>query len=56
LLAGIAHTLRRAEALKIRPQHIHEALREFGGIANHAHAKKFPLGLKETEKLRGLWG
>ncbi len=48
--------LDKKKGLKIRPEHIHEALREFAGIATHAHAKKFPLGLTEKEKLRGLWG
>jgi hypothetical protein len=40
----------------VRLDHIHEALREFAGIATHAHAKKFPLGLTEKEKLKWLWG
>ena len=44
------------KGIKVRPEHIHEALREFAGIANHAHSKKFPLGLTEKEKLKGLWG
>ena len=48
--------LDKDKGLKIRPEHIHEALRELAGIATHAHAKKFPLGLKDTEKLKGLWG
>jgi len=48
--------LDKDKGLKIRPEHIHEALRELAGIATHAHAKKFPLGLKDTEKVKGLWG
>ena len=48
--------LDKDKGLKIQPEHIHEALRELAGIATHAHAKKFPLGLKDTEKLKGLWG
>ena len=48
--------LDKDKGIKIRPEHIHEALREYAGIADHAHAKKFPLGLTEKEKLRGLWG
>jgi len=44
------------KGIKVRPEHIHEALREFAGIAAHPHAKKFPLGLTEKEKLKGLWG
>lgn len=48
--------LDKDKGIKIRPEHIHEALREYAGVADHAHAKKFPLGLTEKEKLRGLWG
>ena len=42
--------------IRVRPEHIHEALREYAGIADHALSKKFPLGVAEKEKLRGLWG
>ena len=48
--------LDKDKGVKVRPEHIHEALREYAGIANHAFSKKFPLGLKEAEKLQGLWG
>ena len=40
----------------MRPEHIHEALRQFAGIADHPHSKKFPLGVTDSEKLNGLWG
>ena len=46
----------QAKGIKVRPEHIHEALRQFAGIANHAHSKKFPLGVSEKERLPGLWG
>ena len=29
---------------RIRPEHIHEAVREYAGIAEHPFSKKFPLG------------
>ncbi len=48
--------LLKATGIKFRPEHIHEALREYAGIASHAHAKKFPLGVTDKEKLRKLWG
>ena len=48
--------LDKEKGVKVRPEHVHEALREFAGIATHPHAKKFPLGLTEKEKLRGFWG
>jgi hypothetical protein len=42
--------------IRVRPEHVHEALRELAGIAKHPLAVKFPLGVPEKEKLRGLWG
>jgi hypothetical protein len=42
--------------LRVRPEHIHESLRELAGIADHPFSQRFPLGLKEEQKLRGLWG
>lgn len=45
-----------AGGIRVRPEHIHEALRELAGIADHACSKKFPLGVTEQEKLRGFWG
>ena len=44
------------KGVRVRPEHIHEALREYAGIATYPHAKKFPLGVAEKEKLQGLWG
>ena len=43
------------KGLRIRPEHIHESLRELAGIADHPLSKKFPLGLKDDEKLIGLF-
>ena len=39
--------------IRVRPEHIHESLRELAGIADHPLSKKFPLGLTDKEKLRG---
>lgn len=44
------------KGIRMRPEHIHEALRQLAGIDTHAHAKKFPLGVKADEVLKGLWG
>lgn len=44
------------KGIRIRPEHIHEALREYAGIADHPMSKKFPLGVKDEEKLKGFWG
>jgi len=49
-------TLARDEkGIRMRPEHIHEALRQFARIGEHTLAKKFPLGVKPGESLRGLW-
>jgi hypothetical protein len=40
----------------VRPEHVHQALREYAGVAGHPLAKKFPLGVPDKERLRGLWG
>jgi hypothetical protein len=48
--------LDKAKGVRIRPEHLHEALRELAGIAEHPLAKKFPLGVTEEQKLRGFWG
>ncbi|WP_425614937.1 DUF1501 domain-containing protein [Anatilimnocola sp. NA78] len=44
------------KGVRVRPEHIHLALREFAGIAEHPFSKKFPLGVVEKERLSGLWG
>ena len=46
----------KEKGIRLRPEHIHHALRQFAGIADHPFSKKFPLGVKEPEVLKGLWG
>lgn len=48
-------TCDQERGIRLRPEHVHEALRQFAGIADHAYAKKFALGVKDGEKLQGLW-
>jgi len=48
--------LKKENGIRVRPEHIHEALREFAGIAEHPLSKKFPLGVAEKERLKGFWG
>jgi hypothetical protein len=48
--------LDKDKGIRVRPEHIHESLREFAGIAEHPLSAKFPLGVTEKERLRGLWG
>ena len=40
---------------RIRPEHIHIALRELAGIDQHTLTQKFPFQVKDDEKLNGLW-
>jgi uncharacterized protein (DUF1501 family) len=49
-------TLNKKKGIRVRPEHIHEALRQFAGIAAHPLSKKFPLGVSDKEMLHGLWG
>lgn len=44
------------KGIRVRPEQVHEALRQFAGIDKHALAKKFPLGVKSGELLRDFWG
>jgi uncharacterized protein (DUF1501 family) len=46
----------KEKGLRVRPEHIHESLRQFAGIAEHPLSKKFPLGVAEKDKLQGFWG
>ena len=46
----------KEKGVRMRPEHVHEALREYAGIADHPASKKFPLGVADKERLRGFWG
>ena len=48
--------LDKEKGIRVRPEHVHQALREYAGIADHPLSKKFPLGVAEPEGLQGLWG
>lgn len=50
------HTCDAEKGVRVRPEHIHTALREFAGIAEHPFSKKFPLVVPEKEKLLKFWG
>ena len=47
--------LDKDKGIRLRPEHIHQSLRELAGIADHPAAKKFPLGVNAKETLQGLW-
>ena len=44
------------KGVRVRPEHLHFALRELAGVAGHPFAEKFPFLIKEEERLQGLWG
>jgi uncharacterized protein (DUF1501 family) len=48
--------LSKDKGVRVRPEHVHEALRGLAGIAEHPLSKKFPLGVVDKEKLTGFWG
>ncbi len=41
--------------IRVRPEHIHESLREFAGIQDHAFSKQLPLGVPKSESLQSFW-
>jgi len=41
--------------VRVRPEHIHTALRELAGVQEHAFARQFPLEVAATEQLTGFW-
>jgi hypothetical protein len=46
----------RQKGIRVRPEHIHGALRDLAGITDHPFSRRFPLGVADNERLRGLWG
>ena len=41
--------------IRVRPEHLHQALREFAGIEKHPFSEKFPLKVPRKEILRGFF-
>lgn len=44
------------KGVRVRPEHIHLALRQFAGIEEHAFSKQFPLEVADDEQLQKLFG
>ena len=44
----------KEKGIRVRPEHIHTALREFAGIDNHNFSKQFPLDVPDEERLQCL--
>ena len=45
----------KEQGIRVRPEHIHLALREFAGIQSHAFSKQFPLEVAATDQLKDFW-
>jgi len=48
--------LDREAGIRIRPEHVHTALRELAGINDHPASHQFPLDVSDDERLSRLWG
>ncbi|MDG2214269.1 MAG: DUF1501 domain-containing protein, partial [Verrucomicrobiota bacterium] len=46
----------REKGIRVRPEHIHKALREFSGIDKHKYSNQFPLKVSDKDRLQGLFG
>jgi uncharacterized protein (DUF1501 family) len=57
LIAINSKTLAASEqsGTRVRPEHIHDALRRLAGIADHPFSKQFPLSVPAGEVLDELW-
>jgi Protein of unknown function (DUF1501) len=51
-----SHQVDKEKGIRVRPEHLHLALRELAGIDQHAFSKQFPLGVTDAEKLQAFWG
>lgn len=47
--------LDKDQGIRVRPEHIHVALRSFAGIQDHAFSRQFPLEIAAGETLQGFW-
>jgi hypothetical protein len=44
----------KENGIRVRPEHIHEALRNLAGIDTHEFSKQFPLKVPDEERLQGF--
>lgn len=45
----------KEQGLRVRPEHIHLALRTYAGIQDHAFSKQFPLDVAAKDQLTTFW-
>ena len=48
--------LNKDKGIRVRPEHIHQALREHANVAGHAYSKKFPMKIPVEERLINFFG
>jgi len=46
----------KENGIRVRPEHIHAALRNLAGIETHEFSKQFPLNVPDQQILKGFWG
>ena len=44
------------QGIRVRPEHIHAALRQFAGIDGHEFSNRFPLDVLDEELLQDFFG
>jgi hypothetical protein len=49
-------TLDKDKGIRVRPEHLHQALREHANVADHAYSKKFPMKVPAGERLINFFG
>lgn len=49
-------TVDEKQGVRIRPEHLHQALRRHAGLTEHEFAKAFPLHVPDGQQLVDLWG
>lgn len=52
----VSLAVNRDKGIRVRPEHLHTALRELAGISDHPFSKRFPLGVSPAERLQNFWG
>ncbi len=43
------------KGVRVRPEHIHQSLRELAGVEKHAFSKRYPLDVPKEEMIPTLW-
>ena len=52
---ALALAIDKDHGIRVRPEHIHLALRQFAKIQDHQYSQQFPLGVPANEELVNFW-